>query len=202
MPSMKPTKIAMTAAVMMAGFCVIPNIPAYVQKNLGYPRDSFELLYFAGGACSFFAMRLAGYTVDRFGSAIVGSAATVVVATLTWLFFIVAPPWLPVLGVFIGFMTVMAFRNVAYNTLTSRVPSPSERARFMSIQSMVQHLASGIGAGIAGQILATAPDGSLIHIEVVAQMSIALSALLPPLFRAVEGRVRRAAAAPAAGPST
>jgi predicted MFS family arabinose efflux permease len=192
----------MTAAVMMTGFIVIPNIPAYVQKNLDYPRDRFELLYLAGGAISFLAMRVAGRAVDRFGEARVGSTASLIVAAMTWLFFVIAPDWLPVMAIFIGYMAVMSFRNVAYNTLTSKVPSSGERARFMSIQSMVQHLASGAGAGLAGQILATRPDGSLLHLETVAWMSIALGLTLPFLFHAVERRVSFRAGRPAADPSS
>jgi predicted MFS family arabinose efflux permease len=201
----RPTVLAsysMTAVIMMAGFCVLPNIPAYVQKNLGYPRDTFALLYLAGGVCSFFAMRLAGTAVDQLGSTVVGSVASALVAGLVWLFFIAAPPWLPVVGIFIGFMSVMAFRNVAYNTLTSKVAAPGERARFMSIQSTVQHLASGLGAGLASEILATRADGSLVHLDRVAWLSIALSALLPPLFYTVERRVTAAATAPVPDPST
>jgi predicted MFS family arabinose efflux permease len=147
-------------------------------------------------------MRIAGVSVDRLGSTVVGSVASALVAGLVWLFFIAAPPWLPVVGIFIGFMTVMSFRNVAYNTLTSKVPEPSERARFMSIQSTVQHLASGLGAGLASELLATRADGSLVHLERVAWLSIALSVLLPPLFGAVERRVTAAAAARAPDPWT
>src|SRR5262249_21300392 len=193
----------MTAVVMMAGFIVIPNIPAYVQKNLGYPRDRFELLYLVGGAVSLLAMRVAGATVDRYGEARVGSTASIVVAAMTWLFFVVAPVWLPVMAVFIGYMMVTSSRNVPYDTLTSKVPSPGERARSMSIQSMVQHIASGAGSGLSGLILATRADGSLDHLDVVAWISIALGLALPFLFHAVERRVTLPGAGmPAADPSS
>ena len=55
---------------------------------------------------------------------------------------------------FVWFMMAMAARNVPYNTLTTRVPGPTERARFQSIQSAVQHGASAIAAG-AGPLLLT-----------------------------------------------
>ena len=44
------------------------------------------------------------------------------------------------------FMLAMGMRNVAYNTLTSKVPRAEERARFMSILSAVQHAAGASGA--------------------------------------------------------
>src|SRR5437762_462728 len=40
---------AMTFVVMMAGFIIIPNISAYVQFNLHYPRSRLGLLYLYGG---------------------------------------------------------------------------------------------------------------------------------------------------------
>src|SRR5205823_5122185 len=38
-----------TAVVMVGGFILIPNISAYVQGNLGYPRSQLQYLYFYGG---------------------------------------------------------------------------------------------------------------------------------------------------------
>jgi hypothetical protein len=39
-----------------------------------------------------------------------------------------------VLFVFVTFMIANGLRNVSYNTLTSKVPDPSIRARFQSFQ--------------------------------------------------------------------
>ncbi len=38
-------------------------------------------------------------------------------------------------GGYLTFMLAMSTRNVAYQTLTTRVPGPTERAQFMSLQS-------------------------------------------------------------------
>lgn len=58
----------MTALVMMAGFVLIPNLSAYLQQNVGYPRDLLWLPYFIGGIASFATLRVAGPMVDRYGS--------------------------------------------------------------------------------------------------------------------------------------
>src|SRR5205814_114969 len=107
---------------------------------------------------------------------------------------------------FVLFMTAMAFRNVSYNTLTTRVPHPDERARFQSLQSSIQHGSSALGAFVASVILRSVPlvgpdggpvldehgkvIGRLEGMPVVATISIALSALLPFLLFWVEGKVR------------
>jgi predicted MFS family arabinose efflux permease len=188
---------AMTFFVMAAGFILIPNISAYVQYNLRYPRSQLGLLYLYGGAVSFFATQGAGRLIDRYGSFRVGTAGTLFLVFTIAGGFWASPPILPVSGIFIAFMLAMAFRNVAYNTLTTRVPSGSERARFMSIQSAVQHAASASGAFLSSQMLTELPGGALSGMKRVSLTAIALTLLLPAFLATVESAVRRREATPA-----
>lgn len=187
----------LTAAVMMGAFILTPNLSAYVQFNLGYPRERLSTLYLVGGALSFFSMRAAGALVDRFGSFRVGSGGALALCGVLYVGFIDYHAWLPVLAIFVGYMLSMTFRNVSHNTLTSRVPRPVERARFASIQSAVQHLASSAAAFLSTQILHAEPDGRLTGVRAVAGLSIALTLCVPFLLLAVERRViaERAASA-------
>jgi predicted MFS family arabinose efflux permease len=183
----------MTFLVMMSGFLVIPNISAYVQENLGYPRARLGLLYLAGGAVSFFATQGAGRLVDRIGSFRAGTAGVLLLIAALFFGFVLPAPPVPVVVLYIAFMLAMAFRNVAYNTLTTRVPSSEERARFMSIQSAVQHSASSAGAFLSAQLLRELPDRKLVGMSTVAALSIAIAATLPFMLWIVEGRVKRKA---------
>jgi predicted MFS family arabinose efflux permease len=181
--------LLMTATTMLAGFILIPNLPSYIQINLHYPRNAYGLLYMFGGAASFVVVQLVGRLVDRFGSFRVGTGGTVALAAVTYIYFIAFPPWLPVAVPFVLFMISMGFRNVAYNTLTSKVPASAERARFMSIQSAVQHLASAVGAFLAARLLGELPDHSLVGMPRIAWIAIVLALTLPSLLWAVERRV-------------
>ena len=183
--------LAMTTFVMGSSFVIVPNLAPYMIYNLGYPRARLGLLYLVGGAVSFAAMRGVGVLVDRFGSARVGTFGTVFVASIIYLGFVRVPPLLPVMGIFVSFMLGMAFRNVAYNTLTTKVPDPEERARFSSIQSAVQHLASAVGAFASAQFLSELPDHALVGVQNTAYAAIALSCCLLPFMWAVERRVLR-----------
>ncbi len=180
---------AMTFVTMAASFVLIPYMSAYVIKNLSFPRARLGLLYLVGGVVSFFTMRLVGKLVDRFGSTYVGSFGSLFIGLVVWLGFVESPPLLPVLAIFVGFMLGMSFRNVAYSTLTTKVPAPEERARFGSLQSAVQHAASAL-AGFAGTQLLTEASGRLEGIPRVALVSIGVGLLLPPLLWTVERRVR------------
>jgi len=182
----------MTAVVMMAGFIIIPNIAAYVQLNLGLPREYLKHAYGFGGAASLLATQLGGRLVDRFGSFRVGTVGTgLFVFTV---FFAFAWPWRAVatgavvLG-FVVFMLANGLRNVSYNTLTSKVPEPEVRARFQSLQSAVQHGSAALAAFLSAQLLAVGPSGQLVGMTYVALASMGLSMLIPVLLALVERRV-------------
>jgi predicted MFS family arabinose efflux permease len=191
---------AMTAVTMAGGFLVIPNISAYVQANLGLPRNQLQWVYGIGGLVSFVTLRLVGRLVDRFGSFRVGTVASLVLALAFDLMFVNVPRAPPVTPLAIFLFFALAARNVSYNTLSSRVPGPGERARFMSFQSAVQHLASALGASVSAQVLFVQPDGRLGNVPTLGRMAIALTLLLPLLLFRVERGVRRRVPPPDALP--
>ncbi|WP_437916959.1 MFS transporter [Sorangium sp. So ce302] len=164
-----------TAVMTMASFLVIPNISAYVQHNLGYPRERLGLLYLVGGALTFVVMRTAGALIDRVGAfrtSLVGAAMLVAVLYGGFHSYV---PGLPVLVVFVAFMTGTAIRNISHSTLASKVPLPSERARFGSIQSAVDHLSSALAAFLAARMLHELPDQRLDGMGAVAALAIAFT---------------------------
>jgi predicted MFS family arabinose efflux permease len=194
--------LAGSATSMLSGFAVIPNLAAFVQYNLGFPRERLGLAYMVGGAVAFVVLRVGGRLVDRLGAPAVGTLGTALfVATLlvcvAW-----PPPWLPVLLLFGAFMTSNSLRNVSASTLSSRVPGPAERARFLSAQSAVQHLASALGATLSTRLLTVEPDGRLGGMRALALGSAAVAALLPVLLFRVAAllRARDAAEHAAAAP--
>lgn len=192
----------MTAVVMMAGFIVIPNIAAYVQLNLGLPREYLTHAYGIGGVASLVATQAGGRLVDRFGSFRVGTVGTaLVVCTVFGAFYLRWPVFPPaaVIAVFVAFMLANGLRNVSYNTLTSKVPEPEVRARFQSLQSAVQHGSAAAAAFLSAQLLTTVPGVGLSGMPRVALASISLSTLIPLMLFIVERRVRAQQAAPLAG---
>jgi hypothetical protein len=71
------------------------------------------------------------------------------------------------------------------------VPRASERARFQSTQSAVQHLASAGGALLSSALLSTGDGGALVGMWKVAAFSGAMAVALPLLLAAVQPRVLR-----------
>jgi predicted MFS family arabinose efflux permease len=181
----------MTAVLMTAGFLVIPNTPSYIQFNLGYPRAHFQYLVAVGGTASFITLRLVGRLVDRYGSFRTGSVAVALSLVVMWVYFVRPPSPAPVMLLYVSFMVTLGARNVAYNALTTKVPRPHERARFLSLQSTVYHATSGAASWLSTSFLHPLPDGRLQGIPNLALVSMALGATLPLLLLVVESRVRR-----------
>jgi predicted MFS family arabinose efflux permease len=186
-------------------FILIPNLAAFTQGNLGYPRNKLGLLYLAGGAASFVTLRPFGRLVDRHGSFKVALAGTLLTIVVILAGFVFAWRWIPVPLIFLGFMVCNGLRNVSVQTLSTRVPTADERARFMSLQSMTQHMFSAFGAFASSQMLGqTGGEGgitpascgarervlpALVGIDRVAWVSIASMAVLPWIMLAIERQV-------------
>jgi predicted MFS family arabinose efflux permease len=185
-----------TAMAMASGFAIVPNIASWFMFNLGFPRERLGLIYMAGGAVAFFTLRLAGRMVDRFGAPVVSAVGTAIFLVTLGLGFGWPPAWIPVVPLFVGFMVGNSTRNVSLSALSTRVPSQSERARFLSAQSAVQHLAAAAGAALSSRLLTVEPDGRLAGMRGLVLFSAALALALPFLLSAVARRL------PATGAST
>jgi predicted MFS family arabinose efflux permease len=179
-----------TMILFMAGFMLIPNISAFVQHNLGYPREHLGLLYLFGGVVSFFTVRGTGRLVDRWGVTRVGTVGTALVIAVQWLAFCSDRPWVAVPVWFTVYFLANGVRNVPYNTLLTLVPRPNERAAFLSLQSTFQHMAAAAGAFLSSMVLTELPDGRLRHMDDLAMVSMTLSVLAPLLFVLIEARVK------------
>jgi predicted MFS family arabinose efflux permease len=190
--------LSATAVGMIGNFSLIPNISAYFQFNRGYPRDELGILYLVGGVISFGTTRLAGWLTDRHGSPAVATGGAIFFSTVLITGFAHPIAAVPVMAIFVGFMISNSFRFVPMQTLSSRVPEPRERARFMSAQSAVQHLAASIGAMVGAQFLTEEAGGSLVGIDELAWFTVGMTILLPAILFSVDRLVRARAAPPAA----
>ena len=159
------------------------------------------MLYLVGSSVAFFAMRLIGGLVDRFGSFRISIAGTLSFISVIYFGFISYSAMIPVLVIFVGFMLSSSLRNVPMNTLTIKVPSPRERARFMSIQSAMQHFSVAVGAFLSAKLLHELPSHRLSGIPTIAWLSIALSLAAPVLMWTIESRVRAQATVDAEAPA-
>ena len=164
----KPAPLKLDAGMLAAfaafgfaifgNFLIVPNLPAYLEFNLGFPRAHLGLLYLFGGAASLVTMRVAGIWADRKGSLPPVITGTVIVALCLFFGVYGSPPPLSPILFFTGFLSDNAARWVVINALTTRVPSPSTRARFLSAQTAFSHAVTA--AASMGSTMFLTSDGA------------------------------------------
>jgi predicted MFS family arabinose efflux permease len=171
--------LAAVAMAYGATFVIVPNISAYIQFNLGYPRDSIGLLYLFGGGANFMLMRYIGRMVDRWGAIKVGYVASVTFLLTLFAGFFSENWHLPIVMIFVFFMVTNGARSVSLNTLLSLVPASKERASFQATQSAVTHMAASVGALLSSMVLSERTDGALAGMPQAVWLSAAMCAALP-----------------------
>ncbi len=175
---------------MLASFMIIPYISAYLQYNLNFPRSGIGPLYFFGGIASFITVQLIGKFVDKYSSVRIAFVANFFFAFTLLFGFTFYIPYIPIPAIYVPFMIAMSMRIIANSTLVSKVPKSHERAGFMSIISVSQHIASAIGSFIASLLLVqVTPISSLQNMGLVAIIALSIFVSLPFLMKRVEEKL-------------
>lgn len=188
---------SLIATLMIGNFTVFPFVSVYFVGNLGMTEQQLPLMYILGGALSFVASPIIGRLADRHGKLrmfrIIGPIAGVFMLAITQLAGV--PIWMAVL-VFGLVMLCNVGRMIPAMALVTSSVEQRRRGAFLSANSSLQHIASGIGASLGGQIIVTTADEKLEHFGTVGW--IALVGSLLSLWLAGRIRVVGAANAPSA----
>ncbi len=182
---------ALIMTLMFGGFMVITYIATYLETNVGVSKESLPLVYLAGGVLTLFSAPWIGRLADRHGRfpvyRVVAPLAAVLMLVMTHL------PRVPLalaIATPAALMVGNAGRMVVAMTMVTSCVEPRRRGGFMSLNSSVQHLSTGLGAAVAGMIVGRDASGALTHYDRVGWIavasifvSIALAARLRPYSR-------------------
>ena len=163
---MKPAHLrayTLTLIVMASHMLVIPFISVVLVGNYGVKVDEVPWIYVAGGASTFFTARLVGRLADRYGKHLIFRLCALL--SIVPVLFLTHMPQLPfyvIVGFFAVFMVTMSSRMIPMQALLTTIPEPSKRGAFLSINSAVQSLGTGIGSWVGGLMLASGADGSVL----------------------------------------
>lgn len=182
--------LSATALVTLSGFMMIPNLSAFLQFNLGWPRADLPVLYVLGGASTLVALQLFGRFADRTGPVPLNVAGTLAFAAVGALWFGFSPPPVPVWLLFPGMMLAMSARNVAHQSVLSQVAPAPVRAAFQSMNSSVQHISAAFAAFLGTAVLSTAADGKLVGMPTLAAMALGCAVGVPWLLSVALRRSR------------
>jgi MFS transporter, DHA1 family, inner membrane transport protein len=159
--------------VMMGHFLIIPFLNPYLEFNKGFSKEQTPLIYLVGGIAAFFSAIVLGRVADKVGK------LTVFSITIFLSFFAVALITdLPsihfgaALGLFAVWFILGTGRAVTGQAMISNVVKPENRGSFMSFNSSMQQLGSGIASFASGYIVIKDHAGKLRHYDWVGYLSI------------------------------
>ncbi|ADP09704.1 multidrug transporter-like protein [Erwinia sp. Ejp617] len=187
----RPTVLNAFLAIGLAifsTFLIVPNIATFFQLNLNVARSDMSYYYVVGGIFSLLAMQFGGRLIDKLGAMRITLLMGILILAVVWDGFLHAP-LLPAIVIFTLFMAVTATRTIAVAAVNSQVPQPWERADFMSLQSVCQHVFSGLAAVVSSMLL-TSVDGRLGNVSDLAWLTIALTVIQPVFLFMLLKRLR------------
>lgn len=163
-----------TFLMMLSGFTVIPYVSLYVTSNIGLPERDLPLVYLAGGVATFFTARWIGRWADRAGKRqVYRRVAWISIAPLIAITHAPGLPLLAVLALTTLFFVFVPGRMVPAMAVVTSAARPGARGSFMTLNSAVMQIGSGVAATITGAIVERDANGALTHYNWVGYAAVA-----------------------------
>lgn len=164
---------------IFAHFLIISNFSAYFQFNLSFPREHMSALYFAGGLASFIMLQFSGRLFDKGIRHQLHSVSALLLTVMLYSIFISTPQTHHLIVLFALMMTFSTIRTSVTASIASHLPTPPQRAAFMSINNTISNLASGAAGLLSAAVLTTTEDNKIVGMDWIAMASIVLSIIAP-----------------------
>jgi predicted MFS family arabinose efflux permease len=164
--------------LVLGTFTVASFLAPVLCSVNGWGEAELSEIYFIGGACTLLGTNLVGRLADRVPRLglfrVLGGGAlvmAVVVSTLPPTTVLVAAAALS------AFMVFAAGRMVPAQAMMLGAAAPAVRGAFMSLNTFVQHVATGLAPMIAGWLVTETPDRKLHGFPLVGLVSAAAAAV-------------------------
>ena len=165
--------LMLTAFLTFAHFIIVPLLSPYMVSNVGFTEHQLTYIYLVGGTITIFSAPLVGKLADKYGKQKIFTIYSVI--ALIPLFFIThigVTPIYYVLTITAGFFVFSGGRMIPSMALVSSVVKPQQRGSFMSFNSSLQQITTGLAAFIAGHIVIKSSSGTLEHYDWIGYISI------------------------------
>lgn len=191
--------------LVLGTFTVAAFIGPFLISLNNWTEGDLAWIYLVAGLCTLVGMNVVGRLADRVARRplfrVFGFAALVMAVVVTNL---PASSLAVAAVVMSGFMVAAAGRMVPATAIMLGVARPENRGGFMSLNTAVQHLATGLAPMIAGALLYRTADGKLAGfplVGVVAAGAAAISLVLAGFLRHAPATTVVVAAPPTESPS-
>lgn len=178
---------ALMVVLMLGSFTVFPYLSPYLVANVGMSEHQLPWVYIAGGGLTLFAAPVIGRLADKHGKLTVFRC--IIPFSIVLLLAITNLPKVSVpiaVAIFGALMVSNVGRMICAMAMVTSSVEPRRRGAFLSANSSVQHVASGLGAYLGGLVVTQSASGKIEHFGIVGV--IAAASTLSSLYLA--GRVR------------
>ena len=173
---------ALMAALTTAGFMVVPFISTFMVRNVGMTESQLKWNFLSGGIFTLFSMNLIGRLADMYGRMRVFTYMAVLAAGAAWwLTHLTTEPLLVAVGVTTVYMVTMSGRFVPAIAMITGSALPSQRGGFMSLNSCVQSVFSGVGTSLGGYLLIDQAGHPLLRYGLIGWIVAAMTIACIPL---------------------
>ncbi len=165
---------ALVIALTIGSFCVFPFLSEFLVSNVGLSEQQLPLLYITGGVLTLISSPIVGRLSDRFGKLmmyrIIAPASAVGMLAITHL---QGAPVIVAVVLFGLLMVCNVGRMIPAMALVTSSVEPHRRGGFLSANSSVQHIASGLGASLGGMVVMKSVDGRLGNFGMAGWIAVA-----------------------------
>lgn len=185
----------LSAVLVFAGGSIVPFMAPSMVANVGLTEAQLPIMYFCGGACTFFSMPWFGRLADRHDKLHVLAAVSVfaIVTVLVVTRLGLTPLWLTLLVTSMLFVT-MSGRFAPAMAMVNNAVESRYRGGFMSVNSAIQQAASGLANVTAGLLVTRNAGGQLVgypRVGLLACGAFALTVALAAWLRAAAPHAAR-----------
>ena len=169
------TALAFSCVMVMGHFIIIPLINPYMVYNVGVLQKYTPLIYLCGGLSALLTAQIVGKLADKYGKKKV--FIIFATASIIFVFTITNMPQLPlylVLTTFVFWFSTATGRTVPGQAMTTQAVTAQTRGGFMSFNSCLQQLGSGMATLISGWVTYSDSNFVIHHYNILGYISIGL----------------------------
>lgn len=179
---------AFTFSLVLGTFTVASFIGPYLMALNGWKENDVAVIYLVAGLGTLIGMNVVGRASDKIGKrpVFLVMAGTAMVMCIVVTNLPKTPLWVAAVMMSL-FMIFAAGRMVPAQAMLIGVSAPRLRGGFMSLNTAIQNLSTGLAPMIAGAVVMRDTDGTLIGYPIVgiigataAAVSLALSRFIHP----------------------
>lgn len=153
-----------TILLSISGFIMMPFDSAYLINNLKVSAHQLPLMYIITGIVSLIVIPLIGKMSDSINKFNLFAICTIIAVIIVNIYARFSnTSFVVVLITDVLAMLFIMSRMIPSQALISAIPNPEDRGAFMSINSSLQQVSSGVGAMLAGYIVVQKNNDSALE---------------------------------------